>query len=319
MRFLHITDTHYRASNPSGRKDDFPTAIQRKVQAALTWGMGNGIDAVLCSGDLYDSFNVAPVVGTRLAEMIQATRIPWKVIPGGHDLLSKNLALYDATMMGLLAVSLGPALFEILPDAWNGGIADIGGVRVAGFHYRERGEGDVARGLESVAGKADIAMFHQMVVEAPKPVGFDHALVQTLPCCVPLSLFGDYHPGVARYEQNCTFINPGAVARMKRISSDMDRQPAALVIDTDIRADNGSYGLKMISLPCERDVWHSDADLMQMQAGELQQFREHLGQLDAEKMSGYSPEQMVQVAAQQGGWDPEIVQLALGALGEVEE
>ena len=92
MRFLHVSDTHigfsaYHKVTPAGlnqREQDFFDAFARAVDLAL----GERVDAVLHSGDLFDSVrpsNRAVAFAMEQVKRLGEAGIPFVVIAGNHE------------------------------------------------------------------------------------------------------------------------------------------------------------------------------------------------------------------------------------------
>jgi len=54
-KFLIVGDIHYRGNNPISRTDDFPAAIEAKMDEVHRLAKELKIDAILQTGDLFDS------------------------------------------------------------------------------------------------------------------------------------------------------------------------------------------------------------------------------------------------------------------------
>jgi len=66
-KLIYFTDVQARLKTPGGRTDpDFLETIEHKLWSIVAWGMQNGVDAILCGGDLTDH----PMPGFRVLMML---------------------------------------------------------------------------------------------------------------------------------------------------------------------------------------------------------------------------------------------------------
>jgi len=308
-KFIYITDIHARLRAPAGRSDpDFLETVDQKLWSILSWGMQNGVDAVLCGGDITDH----PLPGYRvlamLAKLIHYSEIPWYVCLGQHDVFGYNVEQHETIAARLLETTM-PKHFHILPDGWAGEVLDDFGVRIAGLHVRSDGPDKLPEALKSLAGKADIVIAHVMVT--PKSAIYHHIALADVPAAVPLLLLGDYHPGFywrgqMENGQPATILNPGALLRMSRSPSDMEREPRFVVIDTD-HLDQPQF-----MRPAFRtDIWQADPDTTALEKQRLQQFVTELSTLSTTAPSYQGVEELLRVAAKMVDARQEVVDYAL--------
>jgi DNA repair exonuclease SbcCD nuclease subunit len=294
---------------PPIRKDDFCTSIMMKLNALSVFGMEKGIDAILCGGDLLNHPRVSSSVLSGLASMINMCQIPWYVVLGQHDIEGHNWTTYKTSGVGVLAAAM-PKLFNILPNAWNGGIAVLDhSVRVAGFHYQHNGEEQIAGALAGLKEKANIAIVHALVTPKAGHI-FPHIPADALPTNIPLILTGDYHPGVLyRLDDMRGVYNPGSLARVSK-KADSGRIPTAILLNTETEE------LNYIGLPYKEDVWTDQVDTVAIDPEEFAYFIDQLGGLTTKDLDTIDIQTMVRTVAKKTGISDVVVAYAIQALSE---
>lgn len=103
---IHITDTHYRGTNPKGRIDNFTEAITTKFREV--YDMASELKAknpdaeviIVHTGDLHDLPDLSDSVAGDLAEMLMDCPVNMYVIPGDHDEFNHNLETVYRTKLG---------------------------------------------------------------------------------------------------------------------------------------------------------------------------------------------------------------------------
>jgi exonuclease SbcD len=112
MRFLHTGDWHVgRAIRGRARSDEFADALSEVVAIAT----GEGVDAVLLAGDIYDHRSPAPEADGLVFETLvrlHEARIPVVAIPGNHDSALRLAAL--AKLLTPIGVAMVP--WVVPPD-----------------------------------------------------------------------------------------------------------------------------------------------------------------------------------------------------------
>lgn len=102
---LFLTDTHYNATSPSNRKDNLLETSLKKTQEVLEICHAHQVDAVLHGGDFFQRPDVTDLVAGRVASIIREFRVPFFVVPGGHDIFGNNIETINRTKLGLFAKS----------------------------------------------------------------------------------------------------------------------------------------------------------------------------------------------------------------------
>lgn len=103
MKFLFITDTHATGRGPSSRIDNYMGAIEEKFVEVAQVIQEENIVAIFHGGDLFDKPVVSLSLTGQIADLIRATKVPWYVVPGNHDLFGYNIQSLPQTSLGLLS------------------------------------------------------------------------------------------------------------------------------------------------------------------------------------------------------------------------
>ena len=64
LRFLFLTDTHIRGTNPQNRKDDFLKTLFDKMTEVFDLAKQNNVDIIIHGGDVFDRPDISPSIHT---------------------------------------------------------------------------------------------------------------------------------------------------------------------------------------------------------------------------------------------------------------
>ncbi len=249
MKLLYVTDTHIRGTSPRHRLDDFPATLLTKCREVVTLCREHQVAALLHGGDLFDRPDTAPAVAMAYIDALRQAPCPIITVAGNHDLFGYNPETLSRTMLGLFAAFGLVRLLRPGDVAWleQGGLR----VQVTGqeFHpdidRRENRRLDYCVFPEGSPGAlherrpaADFAVHltHGMLLEKAFFEGMaytrlDEVLGHTE---ADLTLGAHYHPGWSRDytdERGRLWCNPGALVRLGIGRADVERQPAAVLIE----------------------------------------------------------------------------------------
>lgn len=231
MRFLHLTDTHATAKNPSSREDVYFVAVLKKFMEIGEIIKQYQVDAVIHTGDVFHTPRVSLKTVNRLAEIIQSWDVPVYVVPGNHDIDGYTIETLDQTVLGTLGSTSVVELvtrdnpIEIEVDGKNRSYV----IRIEGQEYYadiDTGKNDDYR----FEGQADFKILaaHSMLMERPYFPEIPHTLIKDVQSEADMILTGHYHPGFKETKVNGTyFFNPGSLLRV-----DIEkRDPRCLLFD----------------------------------------------------------------------------------------
>ncbi|NYE56850.1 metallophosphoesterase family protein [Carboxydothermus ferrireducens] len=234
MRFLYITDTHFRGNSPQNRMDDFPQTLRKKMEEVVQAAQDLQVEAVLHGGDLFEIPNPAVNVVGDVVRFLKALGKPFYIVPGNHDLFGQNPQTLNRTMLGLLG-QVG--LLKIL-EPGEKVFFKKDGVRLQltgqGYHF----DLDTERGREGYLVKnkeADLAIHivHGMLLDRPFFQTVAYTLIDDIKETeADLTLTGHAHLGFNEIVvNNKKFINPGALVRTTVLPAEVNRWPQMVLIE----------------------------------------------------------------------------------------
>ncbi len=234
-KFLITGDWHYRGSNPVARLDNFQAALNDKILQVRELAERYNVDAIIQSGDIFDSPSVNLSTVADLAKLLLNFPCPILSVPGNHDIWAANQQSKSRTPFGFLA------WIEILHDLserpYKAGNTVVSG---CGFDA----DTDTEAGLLQFNPPEDadedalrIHVVHSMLLK--EDPGFDmlHSRISDVDTTADIIVSGHYHAGfgVVKRKDGVLFINPGAICRLTAHASEMSRQVqvALLTIEDD--------------------------------------------------------------------------------------
>ena len=211
MKLGILGDVHLRDSSPINRVDKYYEAQFIKLTQAVNIFKKEKVDAILCVGDVFDSYRVSFKLLFDTISFFQKNKLKIYGIWGNHDIIAYNVETLNNSALGIL-VKLG---FYI-------NVNDNKELHIKGIHTRINY--DKADYCDS-----DIVMSHDMVIPMEK-APFDHLWHKELDGCAKVVISGHYHPPHLIQEKETLFINPGALTRM----SIADKfHPGVVILDTE--------------------------------------------------------------------------------------
>lgn len=232
LKFLFVTDWHFRGNNPINRVDDYKEAIKEKLTEVFEIARQKQVNAVISAGDIFDSFQVSIGTLLDLADLlitINPTKIPIITTFGQHDVQGYNIESFYRTSLALLErlvpelrVYLKPSQYDYYDDKKGTKVQvtfspysrkmDIDGY---GYSPETDCDEDVFR----------IHVAHGTLIDHEAP--FDKfTLLSEVPTRADLVFTGDYHPGYGIFKRSDgkVFCNPGSLARKAATESNIKRK-----------------------------------------------------------------------------------------------
>jgi len=235
MRFLFFTDTHIRGNNPKSRLDDFYSTLKNKFEEIIRISENNNIDYVLHGGDWFDRPDIAPSIVRDFAVLVKKLNRPVYTVAGNHDIFGHNPETISRTMLGLLE---GTETIKIIQNGQPVIIEkDNTKVKIYGHSYSYEID---EKGLkESYIVKKDddcdycINIVHGMLLPKPFIEGIKYTVIdEILTTEADITLAGHYHTGFGIKKINDKFfVNPGSLARISSLKSEIERIPQVVIID----------------------------------------------------------------------------------------
>jgi len=236
MKILYVQDSHIRGINPLNRIGSYYKDLMDKVKALIKLAKKYKVDYIIHGGDLYDSENVSKVLSDEFIDLVEASKIPWLIVPGNHDEVGNDWKLSKRST--LAHIFRRSKIINELKEK------EEVGIYIKGYSYYHGIEKDIEeKGL--ICPKTDklkIAVVHAMITQKPLPYTAMHIVVKNIKTNYDIVLVAHNHKGWLIEEIGETkFINIGAFGRKK--SDEMDIEPSALYIDTE------SPKIEIIKLP----------------------------------------------------------------------
>lgn len=235
MRFLFMTDTHIRGTNPRNRLDNFQETLAAKMNEVVDIADEYGVDIVLHGGDWFDRPDASPAIVRDFAVIIKRFNRPIYTVAGNHDVYGHNPQTLSRTMLGLLE---GLDIIKLL-DYEKKVFIEKDGIRVqlTGSSYNTEIDGEDSR-RHYVAEKEEgtdcaINIVHGMLLERPLIEGLKYTLIDDIADTgADITLAGHYHCGFGIVNKGAKyFVNPGSLARITASKADISRMPQVTVID----------------------------------------------------------------------------------------
>lgn len=243
MKFLFLTDTHIRNTNPQGRKDNFFETVFKKLDEIIEIAQEKNVDAVLHGGDLFDRPDTPPSLVREVVIRFKKIDVPIYMVAGNHDIYGQNPNTIKRTMIGLLD-SMG--IIKLINPEEKVFLKKNGvTVRLTGTHYSYNldKEGKIS-GYIVKKDDCDVAihMVHGMLLEKPLfHTAYCTTIDEILSTQADITLSGHYHSGYGiKYVNGRYFVNPGSIVRIDSSLIEISRMPKVsfIKIEKDIIIEN---------------------------------------------------------------------------------
>lgn len=238
IKLLYITDTHFRGVPPVGRTDDFLASIKAKLAEVARIARGEGADAFIHGGDLFDTPEPGlGFAGELLSTLMSGLQVPMYAVPGNHDLYGHNQGSLPRTLLGLLS-QLGfikPLGREPVFIKKDGLVVQITG---QGYHAEIDRRDWRQDYVVSKDVRADYAIHvvHGSVIPVVTAASLPFIPNITIAEEVAettqadLTLVGHWHYPFEVCERGRWVINPGAMVRLSAVQAEMERVPQVVLI-----------------------------------------------------------------------------------------
>ncbi len=241
MKFLFFTDSHIRGTNPRSRTDDYYSALKTKFNEIGELISKLQVDYVLHGGDWFDRPDISPSIVREFAIIIRKFNRPVYTVAGNHDIFGHNPDTLSRTMLGLLE---GAEVISVIRSG-KSVILEKDGKRVQlyGNSYDFDIDGENFRSYYVVDKEPGtdycINMVHGMLLPRRFIEGIKYTLIEDIADTgADITLAGHYHTGfgIKKVDEKY-FVNPGSIARISAIKSEMTRIPEVAVIELDETVD----------------------------------------------------------------------------------
>lgn len=277
---VFCTDTHFRNSNPSYRKDEIFKNSLEEFKYILDVAKEN--DALLIhGGDVFHTPNATNEVVSEVAELIVASGVRVALLAGNHDLIASNIDTIRRTAGGLLRFCSDVVLL-------HRDVVRLKNTIIYGIPFSKEKEVPteiipVNERLKDYT-KVDytIAVVHSMITDQPEIIVDNSRRTinpNNITSAADIVLCGHYHPGFGKIRTkqlswNTTFVNPGSMCRMT--VEDANRRPKYAIIRLGEK-----ISIKIRRIPFDKSVFDLDSYKQKKEDSEKKdRFKEMLENVD---------------------------------------
>lgn len=244
MGLLYITDLHLRIQPPINRVDNFQETILSKLNDVVEVRKKFNPSAVLCGGDIFDSFTPSGRTVNIFLDFLDQLNCPFITIAGNHDIYGHNIDTLPYTYLGIIGRERKNRDFTLIGK--QGSIKlDVDGIRVGiyGLSYNigiDKCNKFMLNKKDLEAVDLSFLMIHSMLLN--QPFFGDYTLIKNFKTNVDCVLLSHYHKGFSKRINDTMFVNPGSMTRISIIKYNFNKIPYMLWIDTKDK-DNVQYKL----------------------------------------------------------------------------
>ena len=233
MKILYCTDLHIKGKNPCNRLDNYYESCLSKLDEIISIANKNKCEFVLCGGDVFDSPNVSNTVIDDFMDRIEASKKPWYITPGNHDLIGHNWELSKASALAHIfrrskkinkkLMLEDDEIFEYNQSTY-----------IEMIEYNHNIENNLKENGLITNSKADfkIAVVHAFITIKPFFKDVSHICAKDLNTNYDVILCSHFHMEFDEVINGTRFINPNSIGRT---SIKERHQPQILILDTVTR------------------------------------------------------------------------------------
>lgn len=304
MKFLYLTDTHFRSDSPRHRIDNAYRSQFEELGEISNLILEHDLDFIVHGGDVFHHNKPSHELVRDLIGWARYTNVPIYVVPGNHDLSGYNPNSISSVGLGVLFES---ELFHQLDEkAFNDEKVYFKGVLPEVEPHNDK----------YVVPKDDswvkIIVSHNYI--SPLPLMFPYLSTREVKTNANLFLLGHLHDPSDTTSGGVRFINPGALSRWEIDSK--DRIPTVLLIDIT----NGIVDVKKIPLACAKKAEEIfDLTKVGEQKEKEDQLKSFMESLENTSFETNDIEQLVLAAGKNQGVEERILNKSLDKIREAKE
>lgn len=234
MGLLYITDLHLRIQPPINRVDNFQETMLNKLNDIVEAKNKLKVSAVLCGGDIFDSFTPSGRTVNIFLDFLDALDCPFITIAGNHDIYGHNIDTLPHMYLGIIGRERKNKDFHLIGRQGLVNL-DTDGIRV-GIHGMSYNIGIdscskfMAKEKDLEAVDLSFLMIHSMLID--KSFFGDFTLIKNFKTNVDGVLLSHYHKGFSKRIKDTMFVNPGSMTRISITKYNFNKIPYMLWIDT---------------------------------------------------------------------------------------
>lgn len=293
MKFLFMTDTHGRTNSPASRKDDFPSAVLKKMRWCVDKANSEN-RMILHGGDWVNRPDTAPTFISMMAGILGMCKNGVMGILGNHDIYGYNTDSFRRTPMSIVDAC---NQIHILPDndtvvlkkdgleVYLSGVSshallDKGG-RTDDYYTPRK---DKPKAVNEIR----IHIVHGFLTDHDWPEAVPYTKIQdVLDTDADILLTGHEHTGYGVFTNNgTTFCNPGALGRVSAAVGDVNRTVQVADIDVFLEDGRAKYSVSLvplpdtIALPADEVLDRERLESEKHAAQQIESFAERIGEID---------------------------------------
>lgn len=250
MKFIFVTDSHGRGSNPASRLDDFPTTILNKFRWVNQKAKDIGATAILHGGDWLETPDVANAFVRELTYILSHSDVPWYGILGNHDIYGQNPETFKKTPLGIAEAAGAFTRLSEKPTIFkdNNTIVSITGKDSYFDIDKKIGKEDYINS-EITPDAVNIHIVHGFLDDHKWQDVIDCTTIEEVANCnADILLTGHVHQGYGIKRVNGKiFCNPNALARTTASIGDVNNEVRIAVITIDGK----NFDIELVSLPSD--------------------------------------------------------------------
>ena len=294
MKFLFMTDTHGRTNSPVSRKDDFPSAILKKMRWCVDKANKEG-RIILHGGDWVNRPDTAPTFISMMASILGACENGVLGVLGNHDVYGYNTDSFRRTPMSIVSacnkIHILPDNESVLFESAEGIKVYVSGVSSHALLDKNGRTDDYytpRKDKPKVVDEIRIHIVHGFLTDHDWPESVPYTKIQNiLDTDADILLTGHEHTGYGVFVNNDTvFCNPGALGRVSAAVGDVNR--TVQVADIDISLENGQAKCDVslvplpdtVALPADEVLDRERLDAEKRAAQQIESFAERIGEID---------------------------------------
>ncbi len=305
MKFLFLTDTHYRDDKPKGRIDDIMKAQFDELGDVLNICNERDIDVVLHGGDFFNTKKPSHNLVVHLLNWAKFLNRPIMGAIGNHDITGYNLDSVNGSGLGVLFEA---GALERLDMHIN----EEERIVIKSVHCSLNFDKDYLFG-EQFKDYTRIIISHNYVIPSESmPWGFIHP--RDIKTDAHLILCGHYHVAYDYDDGKSRWINPGAVSRWK--ITEGKHTPQVLIITVE----DGKIGVEYVKLPSSRPGHEIfDVETVEIQKQQEKNIEDFARSLEETSFQDIDIEKVVETVAKKQDVPPSVVSLILTKIKEAKE
>lgn len=311
MKFLHLTDVHFKTETPNCRTDqDYAGSLLADFTYALKIAKAEGVQYLLHSGDFFDHTRPSYELLSGIVRLLRYYEITMVTVVGQHDTAGKAAQLYPKWGLGILE-SAGVAIVlnagkeeslelqDVVIHGFSFGTPKTKQLLAGEFQFGTEGKPTIGLVHASVVGKDSPVFSSEMVRVTDLPILDDGAVDRDLPS---LFLFGDIHSGFETLAQSkrSHLVNIGAFSRANW--DDREREVLLAIVELTPKG----FKLDVLEVPQPEGLFTDNRKAEKGYVGMSQKFQAELESIRRDNSK--SKFDIVRESAEVLGYSEEVVQ-----------